>query len=73
MNLSQVVQVDLTNVIQLTLPSAGSDNMEGGVFFFLREGVVLVRRQNALVKIATKQNLGCLMILEGGGSAERFI
>ena len=32
MNLSQVVQVDLTNVIQLTLPSAGSDNMEGWTF-----------------------------------------
>ena len=32
---------------------------------------MLVRPQNALFKIAMKQYLGCLMILEGG-SAERF-
>ena len=29
--------------------------------------------QNALLKIATKQYLGHLMILEGGGVAECFI
>ena len=34
-------------------------------------GGVLVRGQNALFKIATKQYLGHLMILEGG--SERFI
>ena len=34
---------------------------------------MLVRGQNALFKIAMKQYLGCLMILEGLGGAERFI
>ena len=32
----------------------------------------MLRGQNVLFKIATKQYLGRLMILEGGGGAERF-
>ena len=34
---------------------------------------MLVRGQNALFKIAMKQYLGCLMILEGGGVQNAFL
>ena len=37
------------------------------------KGGGMVRGQNALFKIATKQCLGHLMILEGVGGKERFI